>query len=201
MGEREAVACVWACEHWHTYLLGRHFTLRTDHQSLVSLLSSQGTGRRPLHFTRWSERLLRYNYTVEYRKGSENQVADALSRLSVPCPSEKASFEEVVSFVELPCLTKEQFQQAQRQDWKLEQVATCVATSWPAHKTLSSELQPFFLVREELLVVDNLQHARRTNRCSVVSHAASNRCCPRSSPGYSSDKSLTKRKVLVARHG
>lgn len=156
VGEREALACVWACEHWHTHLWGQHFTLRTDHQALVSLLSSQGTGRRPLRIARWSERLRRYNYTVEYRKGSENQVADALSRLPVPSPQEDASFEEVVSFVELPCLTKEQFQQAVREECMLEQVTTYVATSWPAHKTLSSELQPFFLVRGELSVVDNL---------------------------------------------
>lgn len=81
VGEREALACVWACEHWHVYLWGRPFILRTDHAALVTLLSTKGTGHRPLRIARWSSRLLCYNYIMEYGKGSENVVADALSRL------------------------------------------------------------------------------------------------------------------------
>lgn len=117
VGEREALACVWACERWHTYLSGRRFTLRMDHQALVSLLSSQGSGRRPLRIAHWSEHLMRYNYTVEYCKGSENHVADALSRLPVPVSQEDASVsEEVVSLIGPLCLTTEQFQQSLRED-------------------------------------------------------------------------------------
>ncbi|XP_040069467.1 uncharacterized protein LOC120842422 [Ixodes scapularis] len=80
-GEREALACLWACEHWHVYLWGRIFVLRTDHQALVTLLSTNGTGRRPLRIERWCARLMRYNFTVQYTKGEDNVVADALSRL------------------------------------------------------------------------------------------------------------------------
>lgn len=47
--EREALACVHACEHWHFYLYGRRFLLRTDHQALKTLLSTSGTGHRPLY--------------------------------------------------------------------------------------------------------------------------------------------------------
>ncbi|XP_064475694.1 uncharacterized protein K02A2.6-like [Ornithodoros turicata] len=60
---------------------GRPFTLRTDHQALVTLLGAHGTGHRPLRISRWSARLLYYNFKVEYKKGAENYVADALSRL------------------------------------------------------------------------------------------------------------------------
>lgn len=48
VGQREALACVWACERWQVYLWGRHFTLLTGHQALVAFLSPQGSGRRPL---------------------------------------------------------------------------------------------------------------------------------------------------------
>ena len=41
VGEKEALACVWACEKWFQYIWGRHFILRTDHQSLTTLLSSR----------------------------------------------------------------------------------------------------------------------------------------------------------------
>lgn len=52
VGEREALACLWACERWHNYLWGRRFTLQTDHQALVTLLATRGTGHRPLRITR-----------------------------------------------------------------------------------------------------------------------------------------------------
>ncbi|KAL0190178.1 hypothetical protein M9458_012876 [Cirrhinus mrigala] len=39
--EREALACVWAIEKWRTYLWGRKFLLRTDHQALTVLFSSK----------------------------------------------------------------------------------------------------------------------------------------------------------------
>jgi len=57
VGEWEALACVWACERWHVYVYGRHFTLRTDHQALTALLATSGSGHKPLRIYRWTERL------------------------------------------------------------------------------------------------------------------------------------------------
>lgn len=157
VGEREALACIWACEHWHAYLWGRSFTLRTDHQALVSLLSSQGSGRRPLRIARWCARLLCYNFTVEYQKGSSNRVADALSRLPVHMPDAELTFEEeIVCMVQPTCLTKEQFEQAVRADLTLQKVKAYVTGSWPSHRNVPEDLKPYFRVREELSVVGDL---------------------------------------------
>jgi len=40
VGEREALACLWACDHWHMYLYRRVLMLRTYHQTLTTLLAS-----------------------------------------------------------------------------------------------------------------------------------------------------------------
>jgi len=80
-GDKEALACLWAVEKWRVYLWGRHFTLMTDHSALVSLLGKSDSTRRSLRVARWAERLSNFNYTMEYKRGSENVVADALSRL------------------------------------------------------------------------------------------------------------------------
>lgn len=45
VGEKEALTCIWACEHWHVFLWGTKFELQTDHQALVTLLLSRGAGR------------------------------------------------------------------------------------------------------------------------------------------------------------
>ena len=84
VGEREALACIWACDKWHIFLFGRRCLLRTDHQALTSLLSASGTGQRSLRLHRWMERLCRYTFRVEYRPGRCNQVADLLSRSPAP---------------------------------------------------------------------------------------------------------------------
>lgn len=82
--EKEALACVWAIERWRTYLWGCHFTLRTDHQALTTLLTTKGVGRAGLRVARWSARLLSFNYDVIYRPGSQNAPADYLSRVPLP---------------------------------------------------------------------------------------------------------------------
>ena len=38
-------------------------------------------GAKPLRISRWCAKLLRYNYTIKYKKGDANHVADTLSRM------------------------------------------------------------------------------------------------------------------------
>lgn len=153
VGEKEALACVWACEYWHVFLWGRKFELRTDHQALVTLLSSRGTGRRSTRIARWSALLLYYNFDVLYHRGSDNKVADAL--LQLPLPGLQEQEEEIVSLVS-SCVTKQQLQEAVKSDSLLQLVRSFVRTQWPSKRNLSSELLPFYHVREELAVMDDL---------------------------------------------
>ncbi|KAJ8022033.1 hypothetical protein HOLleu_39408 [Holothuria leucospilota] len=66
--EKEALACVWACERWNTYLWGE-FTLRTDQEALVTLFSKTSE-RQSLRLARWSFRLLKYNLRLNTSRGS-----------------------------------------------------------------------------------------------------------------------------------
>ena len=90
-GEREALVCICACEHWHSYLYGRHFTLLTDHLALSSLFSASRSGRRPMRLLRWAERLNQYNFPVAYLPGKENMVPDLRSRAPIPPASDLPS--------------------------------------------------------------------------------------------------------------
>ncbi len=86
VGEGEALACMWACERWHIYLYGRKFILRTDHQALTTLLSTNGSGHRPLRLYRWADRLYRYDFTVEstrkIQSGGEFLISSQATRRS-----------------------------------------------------------------------------------------------------------------------
>lgn len=75
--ERELLAQVLSVQKWRPYLLGHHFLVRTDQQSLKFLLERQiGTPNQQ----KWLAKLLGYDFEVEYKKGRENKAADALSR-------------------------------------------------------------------------------------------------------------------------
>lgn len=92
VGEREALACLWACKRWSTVLLGGYFIFRTDHQALVTLLSTQGSGRYPCASPAGLQGY--FNYEVQYRRGDQNVVTDALSRLPVTTIYEESSDHE-----------------------------------------------------------------------------------------------------------
>ena len=75
--EKEYMAILLAVEQWRTYLQHAEFLIHTDHRSLAQL------GEQRLH-TPWQQKvftkLLGLQFRIKYKKGSENRVADALSR-------------------------------------------------------------------------------------------------------------------------
>lgn len=75
--ERELIGLVQAVRHWRPYLWGRAFSVRTDHYALKFMLD-QRLSTIPQHH--WISKLFGYDFTVEYRPGRLNVVADALSR-------------------------------------------------------------------------------------------------------------------------
>ncbi|XP_066381897.1 uncharacterized protein [Miscanthus floridulus] len=62
---------------WRPYLWGRRFAVKTDHYSLKYLLD-QRLATIPQHH--WVGKLLGFDFSVDYKPGAANAVADALSR-------------------------------------------------------------------------------------------------------------------------
>ncbi|KAL0200309.1 hypothetical protein M9458_003496, partial [Cirrhinus mrigala] len=76
--EKEALAVKWAVLELHYYLLGRRFTLITDHAPLQWMARAKETNAR---VTRWFLALQDFHFDVQHRSGASNANADGLSRI------------------------------------------------------------------------------------------------------------------------
>jgi hypothetical protein len=70
---------VGAMKHFHPYLMGAPFTVRTDHNSLVWLCHFKELDGQ---LARWLETLAQYDFEIVYRKGIKHGNADGLLRRS-----------------------------------------------------------------------------------------------------------------------
>ena len=79
--DKELLAIMDAFKHWRHYLQGaRHeIAVVMDHKNLMTFTTMKTLNKRQV---RWAEELSSYNFKISYRKGSENQAADVLSRRS-----------------------------------------------------------------------------------------------------------------------
>lgn len=78
--EKELLAIILSVENFRHYLTGREFVIVTDHQPLVFLFHAKDCNAR-LH--RWKYTLMGFQFKVIHRKGRNNVIADALSRLDI----------------------------------------------------------------------------------------------------------------------
>ena len=157
--EKEALAIIFAVSHYRVYLLGREFTLVTDHSALQWLQSVEPKGR----LARWVMALQEFCFIVKHRPGTANKNADALSRLpqqprdssgtSTPPPSAIPIFATTM-------IPGYNLQQAQLDDPYLSKVINFKLDNMPKPPYFvwgrEKMLRPFWHCWEDLHVVNGL---------------------------------------------
>lgn len=73
-----------AIEKWSPYLQHKRFTFCTDHKSLLHLIKQRVTSKIQQMVL---VKLVDLDYHIQYKKGINNVVADAISRCSECVPS------------------------------------------------------------------------------------------------------------------
>ena len=153
--EKEALAIIFAVKKLHRYLLGRHFTIESDHQPLKTLLGE--TCKIPhmasSRIIRWAITLSAYRYSFRYKEGKKLQNADALSRLPRPVSSSHghipADVIAVIHHLSSSAVDAQAIQEWTAKDPVLSCVYRFVLTGWPSNK-LSPEFQPYATRKSEL---------------------------------------------------
>jgi hypothetical protein len=77
--EKEMLAIVWSLERFHQYTFGKHVCVHSDHKPLESLMKKP-LAKAPRRLQGMMMRLLKYDTEISYKKGSEMNIADMLSR-------------------------------------------------------------------------------------------------------------------------
>ena len=154
--EREALAVIWACEHYHLYLYGQPVTVLTDHLPLLGMINKPGA-KLSARVERWVLRLQPYDVTLKYQKGADNP-ADYMSRhQDKSATSTRATkvAEDYVNFLadesKPLALVKEKIITETQSDKTLQSVIKAVKTG----RWTDTDVKPYFNVRNELSITQD----------------------------------------------
>jgi len=148
--EKEALAIVWAVEHFHLFLFGSEFTLVTDHKPL-EIIYGQRTAKTSARIERWVLRLQPYAFKIVYKSGVNNP-ADYLSRHPTNESKRKQEkmTEQYINFVtehSVPkAMTLKEILDATNADAALTELRDAIKTN----KWDSPTVKPFKAVKNEL---------------------------------------------------
>ena len=161
--ERECLAMIWGMEKFHYFLYGKQFTLKTNQKPLVSIYRKHMVGISP-RIQRLIVRSFRYQpFDVQYRKGVEIPLADALSRVTLtPVEEDGIQLPMVavnlimsntpVSSTEIELICEET-----SKDPTLTLLRHYIHMGWPIdHRMLPQELHMFWNYREDLSMENGL---------------------------------------------
>jgi len=75
--EKEMMAIIHALKKLRPYLIGRHFKVKKNHDSLKYFLEQRISSKDQ---QKWVTKMMGYDFEIIYKKGKHNFVEDALSR-------------------------------------------------------------------------------------------------------------------------
>ena len=154
--ERELLSIVFGMQRFHTYLYGRDFNVITDHRPLL-MITNKPIASAPPRLQRMLIKLHGYNFTMTHRPGSQNQLADGLSRLPSPDNVTTIDLDLRVDLVRFSTERLDQVRRDTSLDAVLNQLLETIVASWPEDvNDLPTDIRSFWSFRDQLSVENGL---------------------------------------------
>ena len=160
--EKELLAILHGCEHFHQYIYGRTVIVETDHKPLEAIVTKP-LYRAPIRLQRMLLRLQQYDISVVHKPGKQMYIADALSRATNPTQARKdgdTSTDDIFHVhIILPATEEklDQIRKATEEDPELRALKTTVQNGWPLNRSdTPQETRSYWSYRDELSCYDGL---------------------------------------------
>ena len=165
--EKEMLAIVFACVHFHAYIYGRPtVNVETDHK-LYEIITLKPLHMAPQRLQRMLLKLQDYNLKVSYKQGPQMYLADTLSRAypkvnSLECDELRYVIAECYSIdhrQNLPVSESrwQQLTKASAEDLVLSELRRVIQHGWPDLKSdVPEAVHPYFDFRDQLIVQGDL---------------------------------------------
>ena len=165
--ERELLGVVFGLERLHQYTFGSSITVETDHQSLTIIWKKTIATSSP-RLQRLLLRLAQYDVHIEYLRGKENVIADALSQVAPLKPElqdyvtsltnvEKIPVHHITRIAPASAERLQEICETTSKDHTLNLLAKIVHESWP--KTIRDcphSIQSYWYFRDEITCKDGI---------------------------------------------
>ena len=154
--EREALACVYGAERFHTYLYGKDFIIESDHQPL-EMISQKTLNSAPARLQNMFLRLQKYEYEIRYRPGPKMLLADSFSRMKKSTSDDEIPLDYKVCFIQFSTSKMDELRTTTSQDPVLKQLHKCISDGFPKKmKDLPTAIRSFWSFRDELSIEDGI---------------------------------------------
>jgi transposase InsO family protein len=155
--EKEMLAIVWAVERYHQYTYGNFTTVYSDHKPLERIMMKP-LKEVPKRLQNMILRLQHYNIKVEHRPGTQQLIADELSRtLLTPLNQPDGDATESVLQIIADDEWRNKLILATQRDRDLQTLSMVIKSGWPGHKNdLPDPAKPYFNFRDEMALYDGI---------------------------------------------
>ena len=171
--EKELLAIVFAMERFENYVYSRHVTIESDHKPL-EIICKKGLLSAPKRLQSMQLRLQKFDFTVEYKKGTKMYLADTLSRVyikehkqdvkrEVVLEIERSEAEiefELIQMIQYLAVSTEkiaQLKEATKNDNELCALKQIIKTGWSeSREDVPRPIHLYYTFREELTFQDRI---------------------------------------------
>lgn len=156
--EKEMLAVLFGLNKFHEFVfLHKSLVVETDHKPLISIVRKP-INKCPARLQRILLQLIKYQFTLKYKRGSELVIADALSRAYLPDQQNSEEISEIICVVNSgPHISDEMSEKIRREtanDKTLQLLYDTIVRGWPNHNKVHDSIKIYCKYKSDL-VVDN----------------------------------------------